>query len=114
MKDMALSKGRTIREHRKLWNWIADETLKQRRRVMKEEYFEVHKEEYPIIPHEECWCCEYSREDDCSDCPIDWGKDKDKFIGCTHSLYRDWVTCCTNEYIKASQIARQIAELPER
>lgn len=35
-----LTKEKAIEEHRKMWNWIADETLKQKRKVNENEYFQ--------------------------------------------------------------------------
>ena len=34
-----LTREEAINEHRKMWNWIADETLKQKRKVNENEYF---------------------------------------------------------------------------
>ena len=36
---MRLTREQAIAEHRKMWNWIADETEKLKRRVGEREYF---------------------------------------------------------------------------
>lgn len=110
---MNLTREQAIIEHRKMWNWIADETLKRERKVDKEDYFREHRE-YSQIPIHFCWCCEYCEYIEmrfCNECIIDWG-----FERCTntHSSYRNWRQCDNYDYIEAAKYAKQIAELPER
>lgn len=115
---MELTKEEAIANHRKMWNWIADETLKQKRKVEKSEHFKAHG--ITDVPLRECYCCEYVRcssRQDCPRCPIDWGGD---YGECTHKnrggdrkgLFSLWR--CEPNYIKAAELAKQIAELPER
>lgn len=33
-----MTRKEAIENHRKMWNWIADETVKQQRKVLKSEY----------------------------------------------------------------------------
>ncbi len=111
---MEITKSEAIENHRKMWNWIADETLKQKCVVDKQDYFETH--EMTDIPFSYCYCCEYACRE-CSHCPIDWGGE---FGGCVsrdniddeRGLYILW--CKEPDYIKAAELAKQIAELPER
>ena len=78
---MKLTFDEAIENHRKMWNWIADETEKRQKAVTKEEYFKQNKLKSVFC---ECYCCQYAfdnseimrREDKCRDCeicPIDWG-----------------------------------------
>lgn len=39
---MKLTKDEAIANHRRKWNWIADETLKQKRRVEEWDFFKAH------------------------------------------------------------------------
>ena len=115
---MKLTKNEAIANHRKMWNWIAEETLKQKCKVDKQDYFETH--EMTDIPFSYCYCCEYTIDIDyvdCSCCPIDWGG---KYGTCNHrdtlgdfkGLYALW--CDETDYIKAAELAKKIAGLPER
>ena len=112
---MKLTKSEAIANHRKMWNWIADETLKRKCKVRKREYFETHG--LTDVPRNVCYCCEYSCDESCSDCPIEWGgeygtcESKDN-KGDRKGLYTLWYD--EYDYIKAAELARQIAELPER
>ena len=114
---MEITKSEAIENHRKMWNWIAEETLRQKCIVEKEEYFEAHG--ITDIPRYKCYCCEYDYSEAgfcCSNCPIEWGgifnscNDRDKFGD--NGLYALWYK--TTDYIKAAELAKQIAELPER
>lgn len=77
---MNLTKQEALENHRKMWNWIAVETLKRGRKVYKHEYFKKHRD--LLKPAHECYCCEYHEEIcysqgyrtyPCSlDCPIIW------------------------------------------
>lgn len=111
-----LTKSKAIANHRKMWRWIAEETLKQERKVKKLEYFKAHG--ITDVPVNLCYCCEYGLDTGaCPDCPIEWGGkygtciDRDScndFKG----LYVLWWK--ELDYIKAAELARQIAELTER
>ena len=109
MKNLTLRE--TVDNHRVLWNWLTDETLKRKRKVQKKEYFVEHGVEECDFPRNLCYCCEYnisniSKGQECSSCPIDW-KGKCYY---TESLYRVWYN--ETDYIKAAKLAREIANLP--
>ena len=123
---MDLTREQAIKEHRKLWNWIADETIGQEIKVEKWEYFSLFKFIQPIHA---CYCCEYaknvcmSKSEDfsmgkrCQYCPIEWGEES--YNQCvseeiTNSYYSLWEECKSYNYIIAANLARLIAELPER
>lgn len=106
----------TVAEHRKMWNWIADETLRLKRVVNKSEYFfsiGLRRNDWPVC---KCFCCEYTSMC-CDHCPLEWhGSDKTIsqtcFIGGEYSRWR--LACEVGDWEKASDLARQIANLPER
>ena len=119
---MKLTKKLAVALHRRLWNWIADETVKQQRKVQKFEYPPF--KHFKILSN--CWCCEYARtarKNDivkkgremlktpiCEYCPINWGD-----YSCTdneRSKYVEWNFAVT--WQEAAHWARVIAELPER
>ncbi len=109
---MKLTREQAIEEHRKMWNWITDETLKRKHCVSKEDYFKEHAE-YRKIPRNECWCCEYDNEHCCKFCPIDWGNE----VSCMElvSCYMKWYECLiSDDYEQAVEYARIVSELPER
>lgn len=118
---MGLTKSEAIANHRKMWRWIAEETLKQERKVEKWEYFKTLDIMDRDMPFGDCYCCEYAFNEDytyCRDCPIDWGGE---FGTCKHrdivndnkGLYALWCDEL-DDYIKAAELAKKIAELPER
>lgn len=117
---MELTKSEAIANHRKMWNWIADETLKRKRTVRKWDYFRAHEISGLDIPRHQCYCCEYTSNGvylNCRNCPIVWGgeintcMDRDNFDD-DKELYSLW--CDEPDYIKSAELARRIAELPER
>ena len=106
---MELTKERAIEEHRKMWNWIAEqyenvsEVLIELHNIdrlknyyIKENHSEL--EDYEIDYN--CFCCEYDDQfdGDCLHCPLEWGG--------AYSSRDDFVLC--------GKIARKIANLPER
>jgi hypothetical protein len=112
---MTLTKQEAIENHRKMWNWIADEIEKGNGYKyyglanIKNEYFLKHNVSLGNRPNSDCYCCEYSG--DCGDCPLKWpGGARVVHNG----LYIKISTACLErEYIEAAKLARQIANLPE-
>ena len=118
---MQLTRERAITLHRRMWRWIGLKTLKEKRCVKKDEWFERFKLNKVCC---ECYCCEYVKQflnippdDQCGRCPIDWVG-----IDCTygkkgdgHGLLILWSKATLrNNWRKAGKLALQIAELPER
>ena len=128
---MELTREQAIIEHRKMWNWIADETERRKCVVNKREYIRSKRSHDEGVLLFDCYCCEYShgyayqRRDStrayCKYCPIDWPS-RAELWKCEHSqfndekgLYRLWITAYNKRsYRQAATIARQIATLPER
>lgn len=111
---MKITKKEAIKNHRKMWNWIANR-LELGEYVDKKDYFKRHG----IITRPSCLCyaCEYSDQFrdkmPCEKCPIDWGKTEDgKSRSCTnnHSLYLQYIV--EGDLKKRAKLARQIARLP--
>lgn len=121
-----------IFHHRKLWNWIANESLKLKRKVDKSEYFDamgiVHE------PENRCYLCEYDLHHGismCDYCLVDW-----KYCGdvssydyksecytnmCIHkydydymNVYGYWCQVPDYDYNTAAKLAYIIANLPIR
>lgn len=78
MMKFNFTKDRAIAEHRKMWCWIYDETVKQKRPVRKEEYLEKNN---IFGLYSDCFLCEYSINETiknganfhiCDCCPLDW------------------------------------------
>ena len=107
---MRLTREQAIAWHHKMWNWIADETEKLKRKVIKYEYFDTMR--IHDIPLNECYCCEFNRRSNsyhcANNCIINWGKN----LGCTDSCFSEWAN--TYDWKKAARLARIIANLPER
>lgn len=117
-------KKEAIENHRIMWNWIAEETLKRKEKVYKSDYFE----EIGVLkdrPDNNCYCCEYnyqkfeSGDGECEHCPLDWKSKVDSFmcqdkyeIDDEKGLFEQWLD--ETDYKKASKLARRIAKLKER
>ena len=125
---MKLTKEEAIERHRLMWNWISEETLKQKRCVTKEEVFKHFG--WPLTVHSCCWCCEYvssiSYIGKCDRCPLVWKINDEEMAYCCdvypilgsqsrNGWYSLWCDAYWgSEYERASYYAKRIAELPER
>ena len=119
---MKLTREEAIANHRKMWNWIADETERWEDCATKSDYF---KNLFDLpIPQNECYCCEYAQDialhSVCSGCPLLWGS---HFATCIfdgssenkRGLYVQWERACKEkDWQKSARLAREIANLPER
>lgn len=114
-----LTKEEAIRQHRELWKWIAVETLRQRRFIMKDRYF---RDKEPVC--NDCYCCEYGEDfypstTTCVLCPIDWSSETNECM-CQDkmkpfdkkNLYKLWLRA--DNYKTAALLAYKISKLPEK
>lgn len=126
----ALMRRLYLRLHRKLWNWIADETERTHKCVDKWDAFNHFGWRKSIDA--QCWACQYIRwrrkyrpsKIDCDDlCIVDWGVSErtGKNMCCVFnapfnlSAFELWDAClCDQDWRKAAKAARIIANLPER
>ena len=125
---MQLTKERAITLHRRMWRWIGLKTLKEKRCVKDEEWFERFRLERI---HYICYCCEYASQflfflylnnisrvfasggSTCNFCPIDCGGKKHRSD--KQALFELWrYAIARNNWQEAGKLALQIAELPER
>lgn len=122
---MTLAKQEAIENHRKMWNWIADELEKGNGDKylhivdIKVEYFVKHNIKLKNRPFANCFCCEYTGSNNgqfnCGDCPLKWPNGGTCFGDGINGLYiRAWDACVNDNYAEAAKLARQIANLPER
>ena len=121
-----LTKQEAIANHRKMWSWIADETQRQQRIVRKEEYLNAF--DIKDVLKFACYCCEYNRQcseglenyHGCDFCPVDWGENRSDCL----YLYDEQGECVGDglfecwrfaiDWQEAAELAREIANLPER
>lgn len=114
---MELTREEAIRNHRLMWNWIADETKKRKYVVKKKEYF--YESNNIMVPHNNCYCCEYCFKNKdkyyfCGkDCIIVWECEGEWCLG-NNSLYEMYRKLARHEYELGEYLARRIANLPER
>lgn len=124
---MKLTREQAIKEHRKMWNWLAEHPEKD-----KDDYLELNDFEYV---ENECFLCHYSRQNSgyyCGgDCLCDWGE-ANGCIGSSPKIGLYELYCrlkkhlyCIDEnsvwskdiieglQLIISRTARAIAELPE-
>lgn len=137
---MKLTKEQAIKEHRKMWNWIADQYEEGRTtdiHTLKSEYM-IKAEIKEVILHN-CFCCKYAKEkivsmissandiasvpDRCTQCPVIWGTEVyshllpcEHFFSAYQKLKRE--SCELDKLGVDSELcacfAREIANLPER
>ena len=113
---MPTTKEEFIHEHRKMWTWIAYETLRRQDKVSKEMY--LNKIGVEGL-YSDCWLCEYVYVaknkviGNCKDCPLQWvdadGNKDDNYCGHANSLFQEW--CDEEDYKKSFEIAYKIANL---
>lgn len=119
---MVLTREQAIAEHRKMWNWIADRTKEEKRKITKEDYFEEYQLERVCGF---CFVCEYDENTRisadtplCHSCPIVFLDHKPLMGDCycceKGSPYKSWVDLMKCEWEAAERFARMIANLPER
>lgn len=124
---MNLTKDQAIKEHRKMWNWIAEQYKHGNTRVV----YELKKEYcswYGIEILHDCFCCEYAfnvcvHENRCKYCPIVWGTEHlhegwfcERTLDSEQGLYGKLFNLTLNKFEPedAYELAKHIAELPER
>ena len=108
-----LTKEEAIRNHREMWNWIADQNIKGYTGVwLKKQYLRnIGIDPFTVIAR--CFCCNYVRDNcdsNCSKCPLIWGEKLTD--DCVNGIYGEWTR--EKDSFKAAQIAREIANLKER
>lgn len=112
-----ITKSEAIALHRKMWNYIADETVQRETVVSKVEAI-VH---IGVIWQDvayRCFCCEYGMQHfgptlRCAACPIAWPKGSNCYEeGELYDLWEDTVD--TGDWLEAARLAREIANLPEK
>ena len=131
-----LTREQAIIEHRKMWNWIAEQLEMQPSDdkcnvniyFLKVKYCEINgfTREKKGKPEHYCFCCQYAFSlYDCRECPLYWetensireyfceyGMKYDNIlpnVGLWSILYKADLT-----YKEAAEIAKQIANLPEK
>lgn len=101
---------KAIENHRKMWRWLAEHPNKPTL-----EYIDRHDPKREIYCN--CYLCDYVKNRakryktsaSCDHCPLDWdGRECNN----EYSLHEEW--CYEQSIEKLAEIARQIAELPER
>ena len=114
----------TQRKHSEMWNWIAEQSERNKSGVCKSEYFSTFGiDEKPLYF---CWCCEFvsgvqnlignpSVGVGCELCPVkDWEEKNSGSLHppCARGLYGTWLKSVNEmDYKKAAKIAREIANL---
>lgn len=116
---MNLTREQAIAEHRKMWNWIADQIEIFKTvfsiDILKDLYLGTFKKVL-IHPIESCFLCEYARNErnkkdfgtSCDHCPVT----RANGYGCLGGLY--YSVCRAETWQEQASLARQIANLPER
>lgn len=103
-----------IEKHRKMWRWLAEHPDKG-----KLDYFMMHDPSARM--NNSCYLCDYAVNKSvhegrnawsyCEYCPVDWGGKPCKHYA---SLFDKWWKSKWGPLEERAEIAKQIAELPER
>lgn len=107
---MKLTREQAIAEHRKMWNWIADQIEENEVRFfiadLKEQYTEKNKFKIEL----NCFMCEYDLQYGgmCEHCLLTDSQSNE----CLNGLYGKCARAET--WQEQAKLARQIANLPER
>ena len=126
---LALTKEEAARRHRELWNKIAElctgELCTGEFRAYEIKYVALEALGYddPIeFPYSMCWACEYAtnnaiyhhktNEGICCFCPIKWKTELCHDEGGEYNMWTRYIE--DGNYEKAAEIARVIANLPEK
>lgn len=109
-----MTKNEAVENHRKMWTWIALETLKRKSKMEKEDYFNEIMPSLKGKIFNNCFCCNYAKQlrysvEFCEMCPLKW-----PFKDCTYSTYFLWHETTSSDYEKAAIYALEIASLTER
>lgn len=105
-----MTKKEAVENHRKMWRWIAEETVKRKSKVFKKEYFIENNIVDNIFC--DCYCCDYVRQLDvpiCEKCPVKWPYRN--YCG-FNSLMQVWAK--SEDYEVCAKTALAISELRER
>lgn len=114
---MKLTFDEAVENHRKMWRWIAIQTLKKKRIVIKSEYIAAFNSQTIL---NNCFCCEYTVQFhtglNCLYCPIEWNS-YERFYNCernrdSYGIYGRWYK--TKNYKEAALLAYKISKLPAR
>jgi len=122
-EEIKISRKEAIEEHRKMWNWIADETLKRKTCVHKHDYLNKFYPDLHLI--NDCFLCDYAgyissdyfslnNTMNCEECPLDWGSPN-----CCARIgvvsYYHWSDAVSlKKWKSAAKYAREIANLKEK
>lgn len=118
-----MTKQEAIKNHRAMWNWIADE-IKEAKCVL--DVYEM-KRQYLLLNgflrvQNYCFLCQYSSGYGCQKCPMEWPSKAETYM-CEddgNDLDGLWLECYNMydngdlDWRKQADFARQIANLPER
>ena len=123
--SFTLTKEQAIQEHRKMWNWIAEQNEKGIHYPHSDELKRQYIKEHTDYEYISCWCfcCEYDEKYNltfrmCGRCPLDWKSSANGIQCCNDSnhsqkgYYSLWNRSKTPE--EAAKYARIIANLSER
>lgn len=119
LKSIILTKEETIRLHRDMWRWIADQmkyysNSSEVVSLLKSKY--LYGEGYVDV-YLNCFCCEYKFQQGIGDCqyicPFNWS-DGDEFVGCMCGYYGNLRSCSDDDKGDADDLALKIANMPVR
>lgn len=95
MGKLNLTLEQTIEEHRKMWNWIADESVKQGKFLSKHDYLYANEKDI-ISPVNKCFLCDYLLNTytmKCEGCIANWRGEQGPFscesIGSPYHIYKN-------------------------
>lgn len=102
-----MTRDEAISKHRKMWDWISKHLGKS-----EEDYLEKFDPEAELYGY--CYLCEYTKKhygEGCENCQFECSRVLCSFDG----IYTTWCRMMGDrDYVRAAELAKKIAELPER
>lgn len=126
---VGLTKQQTLEEHRKMWNWIAEQYEKGCKSSVHELKLDYAvKTGCEAMLLHDCFCCQYAYENSkwehrCTKCPVIWGTEMYcEMFFCEYPLSAyeqlknesDDIDESNVNSEKCARLAREIANLPEK
>lgn len=118
-----MTKQEAIKNHREMWNWIADKIEKEEMVLnvyeLKKQYCKQFRK---FWTRNFCFLCGYASDYGCSKCPVKWPSTADEYMCEDNGKGGDglWIECYDmhdkgyTDWQKQAKLARQIANLPEK
>ena len=97
-----------ILNHKKMWDWIYKETLKNKQKIYKLDYLNTYYKQIPNELINNCYLCTYKNilNQNCEDCLVEW---ETNYCYSLDSVYKKFTG--ENNWKKCAKYAKEIRDL---